>query len=296
MKSVVCVVALAAVGSTALADMSPLADWNLICRTNLQSTSEVDGSAIIGGNITGTSNYSVQGVTASGTGLAVGGKIGAGVTVNINNGGNLRITGAVLGTANRNGGGLLINDPGIGSEVAGIFSNLSATHAYLNTLTANGTIDVAGNMNAMPTNINGQLVAVYSFNQSAIQGLGQLNLNFGSATSVIINVNSAPGGTADFIAPPNLIGGFNQANSSRILWNFTNTSTLLVNNTFNGALIALDADLQLTGGAINGSVAVNSVSVQNAEIRRSNYGGFIPSPGPGALLVVAGLGAMRRRR
>ena len=296
MQSVVCVVALAAVGSTALADMSPLADWNLICRTNLQSASEVDGSAIIGGNITGTSNYSVQGVTASGTGLAVGGNIGAGVTVQVNNGGNLRISGSVLGTALRNGGGALINDPGISAEVAGIFSNLNATHTYLNSLAANGTVDGAGNMNAVPTNINGQLVAVYSFNQSAIQGLGQLNLNFGAATSVIINVNSAPGGTADFIAPPNLIGGFSQANSSRILWNFTNTSTLLVNNTFNGAVIALDADLQLTGGAINGSVAVNSVSVQNAEIRRSNYGGFIPNPGAGALLALAGLAATRRRR
>lgn len=296
MQSVVCVVALAAVGSTALADVSPLADWNLVCRTNLQSTSEVDGSAIIGGNITGTSNYSVQGVTASGTGLAVGGNIGAGVTVQVNNGGNLRISGSVLGTALRNGGGALINDPGISAEVAGIFSNLNATHTFLNSLATNGTIDGAGNMNAVPTNINGQLVAVYSFNQSAIQGLGQLNLNFGAATSVIINVNSAPGGTADFIAPPNLIGGFSQANSSRILWNFTNTSTLLVNNTFNGAVLALDADLQLTGGAINGSVAVNSVSVQNAEIRRSNYGGFIPTPGASALLTMAGFAAARRRR
>src|SRR5690606_12652717 len=100
---------------------------------------------------------------------------------------------------------------------------------------------------------------------------------------------------------------FNQANSSRIIWNFVDATEVIVNNTFNGALLATDADLRVLGGGINGSVVVNSVSQLDAEIRRYNYNGWLPPedemppavplPGAGALCF-AGLlavGARRRR-
>lgn len=275
---------------------SPLSEWNLIVRNNLNITSEVDGSALIGGNVTGTSNYAVHGVTASsGDGLAVGGNISAGTTVNINNGGHLRISGSVLGAANRNGGGQLINDPGVAAAAGSALAQLTAVSSYLWTLTPNGSLNGAGNMNAVPTLIDGQLVAVYSITQAQIDGLGQLHLNLGSAQSVIINVAST-GGLIDFIAPPNLIGDFNQTNSARILWNFADATTVRVNNTFNGSILATGADLQLLGGGINGSVAVDNVSVMNAEIRRSNYNGFIPTPASMPLLGLAAAFATRRRR
>lgn len=298
--------AFVAVASAASHAGSVLTDWNLIVRGNVFSTSEVDGSALIGGNLAGpASNYAVQGVTASnGDGLAVAGNINAGATANINNSGNLRIGGSVLGTRNLNGGSQ-INDSGVSSMVTNAINQVVAMQASLAALASNGTIDGAGNMNAAPTNYNGANVAVYSFNISAIQSFGQLNLNMGAADTVILNVTSNSG-VINLVAPPNLLGGFNQANSSRILWNFVDATEITVNNTFNGALIAPDADLRILGGGINGSVVVDSLSFQNAEIRRFNYTGWLPPeddtpviPLPaGGAMALAGLlaiGARRRR-
>lgn len=109
----------------------------------------------------------MQGVTASNAdGLAVAGNINAGATANINNSGNLRIGGSVLGTRNLNGGSQ-INDSGVSSMVTNAINQVVAMQASLAALASNGTIDGAGNMNAAPTNYNGANVAVYSFNISA---------------------------------------------------------------------------------------------------------------------------------
>jgi choice-of-anchor A domain-containing protein len=288
--------AAAVIATPALAGTNALSEWNLIVRTNVTSSSEVDGSALIGGNLSGTSNYAVQGVTAlNGDGLAIGGNVLSG-NIQVNNGGNLRLGGANSGTLNINGGSL-INDASVATSVSSIFSQLELASAYLASLPANGTVDGGGNMNASPVLLGGQNVAIYNISAAAIQSLGGLNLNFGSADSVIINVTSAAG-VVDLIAPPNIIGGFNQANSSRILWNMPDATSLLVNNSFNGAVIAPFADLVLSGGGMNGAVAVNSISAQNAEIRNHVYNGYfqIPAPGAASLLGIAGLVALRRRR
>ncbi len=279
------------------AEASILSDWNLIVRNDLTSSSEVDGSALIGGDLMGTSNYTVQGVTAStGDGIAIAGDIVSG-NIQINNGGNLRIGGSVLSTVNLNGGGVQINDPGVGAIVTNAFNQVNAISSYLAGLTPNGTLDGAGNMNAVPTLIGGQLVAVYSITQAQINSLGQLNLNFGSAESVIINFTPDGSGLADFIAPPNFVGDLgNQMRSSRILWNIPGASDVQTNNNFNGALLAPNADLRVLGGGINGSVVVDSISQQDAEIRRFTYDGFVPAPGTGAMALVGGLMAARRRR
>ena len=276
-----------------VASASVLSDWNLIARHNVQSSSEVDGSALIGGNLNGASNYATQGVTAPGNiGLMVGGSISNG-PISVNNGGNFRFGGSVLTTVNMNGGNQAA-DATIGARVTAAFNEVGVISSYLAGLTANGTLDGAGNMNAIPTLLGGQRVAVYNITPASWAGLGQMNLNFGTADSVIINVLS--GGSINFVAPPNLIGGFDQANSSRILWNMPSATAVSVNNTFNGALIAPGADLHVIGGAINGSVVVDRISAQDAEIRRSNYTGFVPAPGAAGVLVMAGVLAGRRRR
>ncbi|TVQ80888.1 MAG: choice-of-anchor A family protein [Phycisphaeraceae bacterium] len=286
-----------ATGIGGVASASVLSDWNVIVRNDLVSSSEVDGSALIGGNLFGTSNYAVQGVTAAtGDGIAIAGDIASG-NIQINNGGNLRIGGSVLSTVNFNGGGTQINDAGVGAIVSNAFAQVNAISSYLWGLTPNGTLDGAGNMNAVPTLIDGQLVAVYSITQAQINSLGQLNLNIGSADSVIINFTPDGAGLANFVAPPNFVGGLaNQSLSDRILWNIPGATDVQTNNTFNGALLAPDADLRVLGGGINGSVVVDSISQQDAEIRRFTYTGFVPSPGAGAIMVLGGLMAARRRR
>lgn len=289
--------ACAALFGASHASASVLTEWNLIVRQNLVTTSEVDGSALVGGSVLGTSNYSTHLITASnGAGLAVGGNIGAGINVQINNGGDLRIAGSVLGNANMNGGGSIITDPTVPAQVTAAMAEASGISTHLASLVANGTVDGGGNMSAVPVNLGGQLVAVYTITQAQFDAWGGINLNIGSANSVVINFIANGSGIADLIAPPNIIGGFSQANSSKIIWNFPNASVVKVNNSFNGALLAPNADLQLTGGGINGSVAVDSISVMNAEIRRFNYNGYVPAPGAIAIAGLAGAVVARRRR
>lgn len=260
------------------AKASILGEWNLVVRNDLHTSSETDASALVGGDVLGTSNFSTQYVSApNGDGLAVGGNIGSGITVNINNGGNLRISGSVLGTANINGG-TMINDAGVsGMVTAAMNESISLSNYYLG-LTPNGAMDGAGNFNAIPSLIGSDLVSVYNLNQTAFQALGQINLNIGATETVIINVGADANGLVDLIAPPNIIGGFSQANSNRILWNLYDATTVKVNNTFNGALLAPNADLQLSGGGINGSVVVDNVSQMDAEIRNHLFTGHTPEP------------------
>ncbi len=294
MLRVMSVVAVSALAVSSASASSVLSSWNLIARNGVTSSSEVDGSALICGALTGASNYTVQNVTAPGNiGLAVGGTVSGG-PISVNNGGNFRFAGTVSTIVNTNGGGNSAFDGTIPAQVNSALAQVASISSYLSGLAANGTLDGAGNLNAVPTNINGTLVAVYSITPAQWSSLGQLNLNIGSAQSVIINVPT--GGAISFVAPPNLIGGFSQSNSNRILWNIPNATSISVNNTFNGALIAPNAALSVLGGGVNGTVVVDSIPQQIAEIRRFTYTGFVPTPGAASLLAVAGLMAARRRR
>ncbi len=285
--------------SAAHAATSFLSEWNLILAGDLTTTSETDASTIIGGNLTGTSNYSVHFVSASdNTGLAVGGNVLSG-NLQINNGGDFRLTGANVGggAINLNGGGSLISDPAVPARVASLIAQAQSAQTYFAGLTANGSVDGGGNFNAVPTLIGADNVAVYSINGSQIESLGGINLSFGSATTVIINYYADNGmHVADLTAPPNFTGGFgSQSNSSKILWNFVDATTININNNFNGAILAPDAHINLTGGGINGSVVAASMYM-TAEVRQNLYTGHMPAPGAGVALAIAGLGLAGRRR
>ena len=286
------------------ADASVLSNWNLIVRHDLSNTSQVQGSALIGGNLSGTSNYATRGGTAvNGDGLVIGGDITGNTNVQINNGANLRLSGSVQAGShvNLNGGGVQLYDAGVSTMIDDAFIEIEAISSSLGSLAANGALDQAGNLTATPTLIDGQNVAVYNLTNDDIHGLGQLNLSMGSADTVIINLFS-DNGVIDMIAPPNIIGGFNQNNSSRILWNLPDATTVSINNSLSGALLAPYADLALLGGGINGSVAVNSFSNMRAEIRSSTYSGYLPATGTGipepsslVLLSLCALLGFRRR-
>jgi choice-of-anchor A domain-containing protein len=289
------------------AEASLLSDWNLLVKNNLNTNSHVDGSAKVGGNVTGgASVFSMHLVTdPDGAGLVVGGNIAVS-NLQINSGGDLRIGGTTSGTVLYNGGGVKIPDSGAAAEVASDFAYLYNLSNDVAAMAPNSTFSKSGNsgtFNATPTNIAGQLVAVFNIDGDAMNGLGQVQLNFNTAQTVIINMKSV-GGNVTFNAPPNMIGGFGQGNSTRILWNLYDAETVSVNNSFSGALLAPWADLAVNGPGMYGTVAVESISNQNAEIRKNLYTGYLPPvpvPEPStAVLAVSGLAllglAIRRRR
>ncbi|MFC5625488.1 DUF7507 domain-containing protein [Algoriphagus winogradskyi] len=242
-------------------------EWNLIVRNNVTNSSEVEGSSLIGGNLSGTSNYSIVSPTASnGAGLMLGGDLLSG-SIQINAGGDFYIGGSSAGgTVNLNGGAQYSTTE-IPALVSEAFAQANALSAYLAALTSTGSIDGGGNMTSpTTTNVNGEELAIYSVTQASINGLGQLNLNFGTADVVIINFDaSGNGGTASLSAPPNLIGAFT-GSQRKIIWNFVNTTQVNVNNSFEGMLLAPNANLIHSGGQINGNVIVDNISSMSAEI------------------------------
>lgn len=300
-RTAVAVATLAALSGIAAA--GPFNEWNLIVRNDLAfSSSEVDGSTIVGGSILGgTSNYAVQGVTASnGDGLAIGGILGPGVSVDVNNGGNFRIgsAGAIQGTANVNGG-TTIFDPGVAAQAASFANQAASASAFLSGLATTGTITGDANNGTLVANsvmMDGQNVAVFNLTAAQFTAYGTLGLDLAGADSVIINISADGSGLVDLTAPPNLTGDFSQANSNRIMWNLFDATEVVSNNNINGAVFATNAALTLNGGGINGTVVVDSIDLQSSEIRLTTYTGFLPTPGTAAMLAVGGLLATRRRR
>lgn len=290
--------------SAGAASAGVLSDWNLIVQTNLTSTSEVEGRTAVGGNLGGpASNYGIKLTPAANyintDVLMVGGNISA---QNVNmNAGRLRLGGS-KGSANLNfngGGGPVIQDPTTASKVANLFAEASAISTFLGGLSATNTVTFPGQQpagvtfNAVPNN-NG--VAVFSIAASQLFGnnkVQQIDLNAGSATSIVINVS---GNSVSWDAG-NFVGNFTSAFAkSHVIWNFVNATTINWSSgrTLEGSLLAPLADVTFTG-TLEGSVVVKSLD-QRGEVHLPTYQGYVPTPGAVATLGVAGLIGLRRKR
>ena len=300
----VCVVAGAVAGVSA----SDFTEWNLLVRNSVTSSSHVDGSAMIGGDLSGTSVFSMHGVTASnGAGLVVGGNISG--NNQVNQGGNLFHGGSISGTALVNGGGSVQQQGGIGAAVNSAFSRANAYSNFLRDMAATGGLSVLdgtkGKLNSASTvGVGSSSYAVYSMTTSTLNGLSELDLNFGGADFVVINVD-ASGTSGDASVMMNFLGGLSQHNSDRIVWNFHNATNLSIGTNLAGMILATGADLDLFGSGIYGSVVVDNVSRMDSEVRLKTFGGdvdiaIIPLPpaawaGLGTLACVFGVRAARRR-
>lgn len=277
---------------------SVLSDWNLIVFGDLTSTQEVEGRTLIGGNLnTGSSQYGTQlnpGTFAGVDVLVVGGNINGG-NVQIE-AGNLRLGGSQTGNLNFNGGGSLINDPNAGNIAVDARAELLGLSSFYTSLTPNSSVNIPnGQPGPLVFNAVGNIdgVAVFNVDGSQIFGNGlvqQFELNLNGATSIIINVS---GTTIDHDAG-NMVGNFNSANASSILWNFFEATSITTDRLLYGAVLAPDAHLT-NSTVIAGSVAVNSFT-QNGEVHLPNYTGYVPTPGTAAIFAAAGLLATRRRR
>ncbi len=284
--------------STASAS-SPLNQWSVIVQNDLTSSSEVEGRAAVGRDLFGSaSNYGTKLLPASnylGTDVLV---VGRNIQVsNVNmSAGNIRLGGTRSGNANFNGGGLQVNDAGASGTVANLFAQTLTASSFLAGQSPTNSVSIPNgqpgpvNFNAVA---NGNGVAFFSVSGSIFsnQNVQQMDLNFNGATSVIINVS----GTTINFTQGNMVGNLaNEANGSKILWNFYEATSVFLDRRVVGAVLAPLAHLRNTT-VIAGSVAAKSFQ-QDGEVHLPAYNGFIPTPGSAGLLAAGGLFAIRRKR
>lgn len=292
---------LGAFASAASAGSSLLYEWNLISLGNVTSTSEVGGRSFIGGNLGGpASNWAYQLTPSSAwlgvDTLVVGGNITAG-NLNIQ-AGNLRLGGTNSANLNFNGGGHLINDPSVPSQVPAVAAELNATQSSLAALAANSSVQLPGGQpaaaifNANP--VNG--LAVFSVTASTLfsnPNVQQIELNANGAQAIVVNVI----GTNVLFNSGNFVGAWqSQFARANVIWNFVDASSIDLQRQFNGAILAPNAHLSNITD-IDGSVFVGSFT-QNGEVHLPNYTGYVPAPSAALLLGVSGVagGITARRR
>ncbi len=299
-KYVLGAAAIAASVMVQVAGASAINDWNLIVRHNLSTTSEVEGRTIVGGNISGTSNYGIKLLPPANyvnvDSLVVGGTVGAN-NYQVNSG-RARLFGS-KGSANfnMNGGGALIqNDASVTSMVNSAWADVVNASSYCSSLAATNTVTLPSGQPAGVTFnsvLGGGGVAVFSVNGNSLfqnNLVQQMSINMNGASTVVINVS----GTNITYNGGNMVGGFNVPNASKIIWNFFESTTLNIDRHFFGAILAPNATMS-NSTAIEGSVFTDTFN-QNGEVHLPNFEGNIPAPGA---LVLAGFGmivAGRRRR
>jgi choice-of-anchor A domain-containing protein len=297
--------------SVSQAKASLLPNYNLVVFGNLQDSSDVEGTAIVGGNFTGSAaNFGTQlsHATTAGTDvLTIAGNLNSGATANIEAGGNLRIGGALIGTVNLNGGGGSVVHAAPPIDLSALQTSMINLSSSLNGLAANSSVTLPG---AQPSNItfNANFVsgeAVFDVNASDIfenAKAQQILLNVGAAvpadSTIIINV---AGSDINF-NNGNFGSEFNDPSwSSQIIWNFPDATTLNVANDLSvsrelwGSVLAPSADTTLDSTSpIDGTVVVGNADLQG-EIHLPQFAGNVPEPTCLVLVGFGGLLMMRRR-
>lgn len=299
----VAAVAVLALSTGAQASVNPMAEFSLISFGNASSSSNNQGRAWIGGNLSGAaSDYGTRLTPAANfvtqDVLRVGGNI---QVSNINmQAGRVRVGGSVSGNLNFNGGGQRVNDPGTAAMLAPVQQRLIQDSAFYRALQSTAGVTFPSGQpagvtfNAVP---RGPLsVAVFSINAAQLFSsnlVQSIDLNLNGSQAVLINV---AGTNVDFSGNANFVGGFpNNSARSRVLWNFFEATNInLRGKAFEGAILAPFAHL-IHQGVISGSVVVASIS-QQSEIHVPTFNAVIPAPSAAAVLGLLCLSAARRRR
>lgn len=322
---------IAGANAAALTGEQVLEQFNLVVFGNMQGGHDVEGRALIGGNLTGnSSSFFIKGNQAPASdykALTVGGNLSGGPT-NINNGGALVVGGNVTKNVNMNGngsvavggsvtGGANINTSGtktIGQPVTvpNFVNVMNQLSDDLKLLTANATAQVSGNKATFDASGKGDTVVFNIASGSAFfSSIGEIAFDLGGADTVIINV----GGTS-MTMNENWLGGVGQSVADNIVWNFYDATTLAFGTEYFGTILATDAKVYQSN-ALNGSVVVKHIAqgsyggtnYRGGEIHQYQFSGDLPGastasvtdvPEPMALgllgLGLIGLMAAHRRK
>lgn len=287
------------------ASAGSLNDFNLIVFGNHQTGSNVWGRVAVGGNMSGNSMDVATKLTPAANyydvdTLLVGGNLQSNINLQA---GDVRYGGVKTGNVNRNGGGELhqqiTSDNTVAAAIASMKSEITGLSNSLKSMAPNSTSGM-GNLQNRYTFTAGAAAAggtaVFDVASSVFSSgqWAQITLdNSVNAQTIVINVDaSATSGDVSFT------GGNIDANTfknlaDRIVWNFYNADSIVVQRELFGAMIGVDAHLYSTTN-LNGSVAVGSFN-QSGEVHGPNFNvDFTGTPPPiplptSGLLACAGL-------
>ena len=270
-----------------------LDQFNLVSSGGDSSQSDIEGSAVIGGTLSGNGTFFNNDVPASPTVSVYGAVSGTGISLDA--GGSLYAPSAPApGRVNFNGGGTY---RGAAVQPLSAYTTpLSTLSGSLAGLSRNSTI-VDRNGTATFDAVAGRDgLAVFSLTAFALRrdltGQSNIRFNIGSGvTGVIVDVKS------NFTEPGGL--NWNGTPQRDVLFNFSNATKVTVGN-WEASVLAPKATVGITGGgALNGTlVAANFTG--GGELHNFTYDGALPVPEPGMLpafgAALAGLALLRRRR
>lgn len=313
-RSILAVAMLLALAAPARATVLGAGDiltaFNVVTKGNLSTSHDIEGPALVGGNLTGSGTFFGYGqplpsTLAAYSTLNIYGNA-AGVSYNVN-AGAVKVAsaaGANSGAAFNNASSVsyAVSFPYLLSDFFTPITTLSTVlKGYADTGTTYGSDTNNMVITAKPATVGGVSgVAVVNISSATLCTYAGLQIALGGASTVIINVSG------------NLSCNINLQNTaawrSNVIWNFYNASSLSFGAGWEGTVIAPSAGVT-NSTAMEGGLAAASFT-GNGELHYVPFTGSVaflnaqgsstPAPEPASLLVLAGplasLTALRRRR
>ncbi|MGD8912466.1 MAG: choice-of-anchor A family protein [Candidatus Thiodiazotropha sp.] len=285
------------IGGTNLASATAIENYNMILFGDFNvsgGSGHIHGTAFVGGDLNGQNPEFGANLSKSVTidTLEVAGDLNTNqVTIQAgnlvyggtNNLGNINCNGNGL-----SGGGCLKAASGLDAKAASLRAELSSESAYYAGLSANGSVDLAGNRLSYTGGATD--LAIFNLNGSDLFAQNSnWDLEFGTADKVLINVY---GDTVVNAGGVNFNGGFSHLNAEDILWNFVDASIIdLGSSHWFGSILAMNAVLD-TDNDITGSLVADSY-IGNGQMHMHHWNYQPPQnvPEPNiTLLMMMGLG------
>jgi len=265
--------------------------FNLYTSGDLTSSnSDIEGRAAAGGNAN-FSSFSVNSNNVPGGGLFVKGNLtftNGSINGDAYVGGTPSLTGVGFG----GGGSLHATNPAI---------DFVTTKSFLQGLS--GSLKSIGNTGTVTKPFSTLLLTgassslnVFTVSSADLAAASDINIIVPVASTVLVNVTGTSMNLPNF--GYNINGSQSAGAFAKVLWNMKDVTSLGIVGSFNGSILAPDANVVTNYGQMNGQLIVNSFD-GHLEMHQHPFEGQIdsvPEPASMAVLGLAALAIKRRKR